>query len=230
MAVGIASSAAAAAKANDAKKEARKKEEMIEAQSNKEQAFFDTNYYADVTKAADVQNIFRQLSENQKRQQSINDAKSSISGATDESKLAAQSSLNKSVSDAYAQVASDQISRKDDMANSHQSRQDSYFLQRLGMQDQLAGIEMNSSNQWAQTGAGAFQAGAGLLANGLGGLDGIGKTTTAPTTGLTKPDLGFQNPQWGLKYGNGNLGNPSSIGKGLDWNLPKPNWGIGKLK
>lgn len=164
----IASSAQAKKAANAATQEYNQKTGMLD-------NWFNRQYYSDITKRTDVQNMLRLLQENQQQQAKRDDAVAAVTGATPEAQLAAQGNRNKSYADALAEIASNASSLKDTYLQN-------YMTQRLGMVNPQAQIHQNMSNMWGQAGTNLFKSGASLLG---GGIDDIVKgKKSGSTTGV----------------------------------------------
>lgn len=164
----IASSAQAKKAANAATQEYNQKTGMLD-------NWFNRQYYSDITKRTDVQNMLRLLQENQQQQAKRDDAVAAVTGATPEAQLAAQGNRNKSYADALAEIASNASSLKDTYLQN-------YMTQRLGMVNPAQGIHQNMANQWGQAGTNLFKSGASLLG---GGIDDIVKgKKSGSTTGV----------------------------------------------
>lgn len=180
MVMGMASSIASAVQSRKAANETRKKENIIEQQAKENESIFNKQYYQDVTKRTDIQNMLRLLDEKQRRADSRSDALSAIVGATPEQQLASKEVSRRSYADALATMASEASALKDNYLRDYTGQRNRYYAQRLGMQDQLAGIHQNESNQWAQAGVNAFNAGAQMLGQGLDGMAGTTPIQTPP--------------------------------------------------
>ena len=128
-----------------------RKNELIENMFNKA-------YYQDITKRTDVQNMLRLLQENQEKQARRDEALSAITGATTESKLAAQDSRNKSYADALAEIASNASTLKD-------TYRQQYLTNKLNMTDPNIALLQNQSNMWSQTANNMFQSAATSLSS-----------------------------------------------------------------
>lgn len=151
--MGIGSSIASAVQANKANKAAT-------AEYNQKLGLLDNmlnrQYYSDITKRTDVQNMMRLLQENQETQAKRDDAIAAVSGATQEAQLAAQGSRNKSYANALAEIASNASTLKDTYAQN-------YLVNRMNLSNPSASIYQNKSNQWSQAGTNLFSSGANLL-------------------------------------------------------------------
>lgn len=126
---------------------------------------FNRQYYQDITKRTDVQNMLRLLQENQDKQAKRDEAVAAITGATPEAQLAAQDSRNKSYADALAEIASNASTLKDTYLQNYQN-------QRMALVNPQSQIYQNSSNMWGQAGSNLFSSGASLLGSGIDGLKG----------------------------------------------------------
>lgn len=163
MALGVASAGVAAKKSRDAANEQRKKQGIINEQDAFNEGVFDKQYYADYTKRTEVQNMLRQLEDSQKAADARSTAKGAIMGATPEQQLASQEVNRSAYADSLAQMVSNMSMMRDQYMRDRQGNKNRYYQQRLGMQDQLAGIDQNMSNQWATASTNAFKGGASML-------------------------------------------------------------------
>ena len=168
--MGLVSSIVAAVRAKRAANEQKKKAGIIEQHGAEDTALFNRQYFQDMSKRSDVQNIFRNLDQGQKKADTRTSAQGAVMGATPEQLLAGQEVNRRAYADSVADLASNASRLRDQYAQNYQNQRSKYFAERLGMQDQLAAIENNMAKQWSQAGVGAFQAGGNLLAQGLGSL------------------------------------------------------------
>ena len=95
---------------------------------------------------------------NQEKQARRDEALSAITGATTESKLAAQDSRNKSYADALAEIASNASTLKD-------TYRQQYLTNKLNMTDPNIALLQNQSNMWSQTANNMFQSAATSLSS-----------------------------------------------------------------
>lgn len=181
MAAGIGSSIGAAVQSGKASDEVKKKEGIIAEQNAANEAIFNKQYYQDFAKRTEIMNMLRLLDENQKKADTQNAAKSAIMGSTPEQELANKEVTRKAYADALADIASNASSLRDNYMNNWQKQQNDYYAQRLGMQQELANIHTNTSNQWANAATNAFASGANLLGTGIDSVTG-GKTPAVTTT------------------------------------------------
>lgn len=157
MLMGLATSIASGVKADRAAKQAQAEYQQKTAMLDN---MFNKDYYSDITKRTDIQNMLRILQENQDKQASKDNALAAITGATTEAQLASQDSRNKSYADALANIASNASTLKD-------TYKQNYLNQRLNMSDPKAAMLQNQSNMWGQASSNLFGSGANLMASGL---------------------------------------------------------------
>jgi hypothetical protein len=121
---------------------------------------FNKQYYQDIIKRTDVQNMLRILKENQDKQAKRDEALASITGATTESQLAAKDSRNKSYADALAEIASNASQLKDTYLQN-------YMNQKMALNNPAYSLLANQSAQWSQSGSNLFSSGASMLGSGI---------------------------------------------------------------
>jgi len=172
LAMGIGSSIASSLSARNAAKEVRAKEALIGQQFAQNEALFNKQYYQDITKRTEIQNMLRILDENQKKADTREAARAAITGATPEQQLASKEVSRRTFADTVADIASNASQLRDQYLRDYQNQRNGYYAQRLGLQDQLAAIHTNTANQWATAATNAFKSGGSMLANGLGQLSG----------------------------------------------------------
>jgi hypothetical protein len=124
---------------------------------------FNKQYYQDITKRTEIQDMMRLLQEGQDRQAKRDAAVSAITGATQESNLASQESRNKSFADSMAEVAKNASSLKDAYLSD-------YTNKLLAMTNPAVDILKNQSAQWSQASSNLFGTGAKLLGSGIDSL------------------------------------------------------------
>lgn len=166
--MGLGSAIGSAVTAWKAAKETRKKEGIINQQAAEDTGWFNKQYYQDLTKRTDVQNMVRMLSDHQKKADTRATAQAAIMGATPEQQLASQDVNRSAFADSLANIASNASQMRDQYLQNYQGQRNRYYQQRLGMQDELSNIEQNKSNQWATAATNAFQSGAQMLGKVFG--------------------------------------------------------------
>ena len=169
--MGIGSSIASAIQQRRAAEEQRKKQNIIEEQNAENTALFNKQYYQDLTKRTEIQNMLRILDQNQRKADTAVAARAAVTGATPEQQLASREVNRRTFADAVADIASNASQLRDQYLRNYQGQRNRYYAQRLGMQDQLAGIHANTANQLANAATNAFSAGGQMLAGGLGQLE-----------------------------------------------------------
>ena len=142
--------------ANAARQEYAQKNAMLD-------NWFNKQYYSDITQRTDVQNMLRIMQENQDKQAKRDDAVAAVTGATQESQLAAQDSRNKSYANALAEIASNASTLKDTYLQN-------YLAQKMGMTNPEYGIRSNLATQWGSAATNLFKSGASMLGSGIDGI------------------------------------------------------------
>lgn len=165
LALGIASAGVSAGASAKAAEEQRKKQGILDAQEAEDKALFEKQYYQDITKRTEIQNMLRILDENQRKADARSDAQAAIMGATPEQQLAAREVNRRTYADSLADIASNASQIRDQYLRDYQGQRNKHYAQRLGMQDVLSGIHSNQANQWATAADGAFTAGGQMLAS-----------------------------------------------------------------
>lgn len=163
LALGIASAGVSAGASAKAAEEQRKKQGILDAQEAEDKALFEKQYYQDITKRTEIQNMLRILDENQRKADARSDAQAAIMGATPEQQLAAKEVNRRTYADSLADIASNASQIRDQYLRDYQGQRNKHYAQRLGMQDVLSGIYSNQANQWATAANGAFAAGGQML-------------------------------------------------------------------
>lgn len=160
---GIGMSIGSAVNANKARKELQRQNSLIDQLESKNDMLFNKQYYSDVTKRTDMQNMFRMLEENQKQSEARAANQAAIMGATPEMQLAQAEATRKSYADSIAELASNASQLKDAYMSDYMNRTNNIFSQRMGLSDKIAQSWMNLSNQQSQAADNLFTTGANLL-------------------------------------------------------------------
>lgn len=182
--MGLGSSAASMFASKKAADEQRMKEGIMEKQAAEDTALFNKQYYQDITKRTEIQNMLRILGQNQRKADTAVAARAAVTGATPEQQLAGREVNRRTYADAVADIASNASQLRDQYLRDYQGQRNRYYAQRLGMQDQLAAIHANTANQWANAATNAFAAGGQMLASGIGGLDNVDPRSQMPVTAV----------------------------------------------
>lgn len=182
----------AAASARDARRKEEKNRAEIEEEKRRHDNLFNLRYHQDMTDRTEVQGMLRQLREQQDAQRSQNEAKGAVMGDTKEQQIAEQGNLNKSFADSLAQMTSNASMMKDGILNNYENNLSNYYNAVRDHNSKMSQIEMNRSNQWAQTASNAVSAAAGSATALAGMMDGGPKKAPAanmpPTTGFESLD------------------------------------------
>ena len=160
----------ASSRAGDAIAEIRGQEKILKENYNEQKQLFDKQYHTNIMDRTDVQYALKKLREEQGIERKRQAAQNAINGATEEAQLAGQDSLNKSMADSLAGIASQANILKDGYMSNWQNYLQNYYAQRLGLSDKIAGVHQGVSNQWSQMASGAFKSGGAMLGNGMAGL------------------------------------------------------------
>lgn len=116
------------------------------------EALFNEDYYADYTKRADAQNVIRQMRDQNKKADKVEQNVAAVTGATPEAINAGKERRNKMTTDVYSNIAANAMQYKDRAKGRYMSRK-----------AQLQGMEYDSMNQSAMSAG-------NVMANGLKGL------------------------------------------------------------
>lgn len=183
--MGLASSIFSGVKGKQAADAARRKEQedkaLVDKNNAQQEAWFNKQYYQDFTQRNEVQDILRQLGEENKKQDARDDAQAAIIGATPEQQLSAQEGRRKSFSDAVAGVARNASILRDSYLQQRMGQQDNYMRNMLGLGNVEAGINTSLAANWATAGGNAFNAGAQQFGGGIDSILAKNKGVTPGT-------------------------------------------------
>ena len=139
------------------------------------EALFNADYYSDYTQRADAQNVIRQMRDQMKKQEKVDQNVAAVTGATPEVMNAGKERRNKAMTDAYANIAANAVQYKD--------RAKGRYLSRKG---QLQGLEYDTMNQTAQSANNVMYGGLkGLASTDWAGI--VTGTNTGAKTNMGKP-------------------------------------------
>ncbi len=130
-------------------------------------ALFNKDYYSDYTQRADSQNVIRQLREQNKKADKVEQNVAAVTGSTPEAIGAGKERRNKMMTDVYANIAANSMKYKDTAKGRYLSRK-----------SQLQGMEYDAMNQNAISSN-------NMISNGLRGM----ATDWAGVVGGYKPTL-----------------------------------------
>lgn len=153
-----------------ANRNARKKQEQMIAQQQKEnQAWYDRKYNEDPTKRADTVRLLTQMQEQIKNRNKAAKGRQAVMGGTDDSTTAVKEANNKTLADTTSQIVAANDARKDNIEQQYMNR-------RNQLQNQQMGLEAEKAADTANAVAGV----AGTAANIAASLDsGAGKSKVA---------------------------------------------------
>lgn len=164
--LGLASSIAGGV----ANRKARKKQEQMIAQQQREnQAWYDRKYNEDPTKRADTVRLLTQMQEQIKNRNKAAKGRQAVMGGTEDSTTAVKEANNKTLADTTSQIVAANDARKDNI-------EQQYMARKSQLQGQQMGLEAEKAADTANAVAGV----AGTAANIAASLDsGAGKSKVA---------------------------------------------------
>ena len=116
------------------------------------EALYNKNYYGDYTKRADSQNAIRQMDDQMKKADKVEQNVAAVTGATPEAINASKERRNKAVTSLYSNIGANAMQYKDAAEGRYQARK-----------AQLQGMEYDSMEQTAQSAG-------NVMNNGIAGL------------------------------------------------------------
>ena len=153
-----------------ANRKARKKQEQMIAQQQREnQAWYDRTYNADPTKRADTVRLLTQMQEQIKNRNKAAKGRQAVIGGTEDSTTAVKEANNKTLADTTSQIVAANDARKDNIEQQYMNRK-----------NQLQAQQMSIDAEKAADTANAVAGIAGTAANIAASLDsGAGKSKVA---------------------------------------------------
>lgn len=153
-----------------ANRKARKKQEQMIAQQQKEnQAWYDRKYNEDPTKRADTVRLLTQMQEQIKNRNKAAKGRQAVMGGTEDSTTAVKEANNKTLADTTSQIVAANDARKDNIEQQYMNRKNQ-------LQNQQMSIDAEKAADTANAVAGV----AGTAANIAASLDsGAGKSKVA---------------------------------------------------
>jgi hypothetical protein len=172
-------------------------QKLVDEQRQKNEQWYNKNYYADYMQNADVQSGLSQLRD----QIALNNRRiagaSAMSGGTDEARLAAQAAGNRTYADAIRGIAGQATAYKRGIDAQNQQNQQSI----LSMMSNSYNQDAANANQLSQNG---MNAGVGLLQSSLFGSNGNNYGGTGMSFDAWRKKNGYvYNSNGGLEYGGG---------------------------
>lgn len=153
-----------------ANRKARKKQEQMIAQQQREnQAWYDRKYNEDPTKRADTVRLLTQMQEQIKNRNKAAKGRQAVMGGTEDSTTAVKEANNKTLADTTSQIVAANDARKDNIEQQYRERKNQ-------LQNQQMSIDAEKAADTANAVAGV----AGTAANIAASLDsGAGKSKVA---------------------------------------------------
>lgn len=163
-----------------ANRKARKKQEQMIAQQQKEnQAWYDRKYNEDPTKRADTVRLLTQMQEQIKNRNKAAKGRQAVMGGTEDSTTAVKEANNKTLADTTSQIVAANDARKDNIEQQYMNRKNQ-------LQNQQMSIDAEKAADTANAVAGV----AGTAANIAASLDsGAGGAKKAPNMNVTQEQL-----------------------------------------
>lgn len=161
------------------RKARRKQEQMIAQQQKENQAWYDRTYNADPTKRADTVRLLTQMQEQIKNRNKAAKGRQAVMGGTEDSTTAVKEANNKVLADTTSQIVAANDARKDNIEQQYRERKNQ-------LQNQQMGIEAEKAADTANAVAGV----AGTASNIAASLDsGAGGAKKAPNMNVTQQQL-----------------------------------------
>ena len=161
-----------------ANRNARKKQEQMIAQQQKEnQEWYDRKYNEDPTKRADTVRLLTQMQEQIKNRNKAARGRQAVIGGTEDSTTAVKEANNKTLADTTSQIVAANESRKDAIEGQYQARKDAIQNKRMGLEAEKAADTANVAAGVAGTAANI----AATIDGGLGNSKVARPSVSSPT-------------------------------------------------
>ena len=162
-----------------ANRKARKKQEQMIAQQQREnQAWYDRTYNADPTKRADTVRLLTQMQEQIKNRNKAAKGRQAVMGGTEDSTTAVKEANNKTLADTTSQIVAANDARKDNIEQQYMNRK-----------NQLQAQQMSIDAEKAADTANAVAGIAGTAANIAASLDSGAGKSKVPNMNVTQEQL-----------------------------------------
>ena len=149
-----------------ANRKARKKQEQMIAQQQREnQAWYDRTYNADPTKRADTVRLLTQMQEQIKNRNKAAKGRQAVMGGTEDSTTAVKEANNKTLADTTSQIVAANDARKDNIEQQYMNRKNQLQAQQMSIDAEKAADTANAVAGVAGTAANI----AATLDAGIGG-------------------------------------------------------------
>lgn len=128
-----------------ANRKARKKQEQMIAQQQREnQAWYDRKYNEDPTKRADTVRLLTQMQEQIKNRNKAAKGRQAVMGGTEDSTTAVKEANNKTLADTTSQIVAANDARKDNIEQQYMNRKNQLQNQQMGMEAEKAADTANA--------------------------------------------------------------------------------------
>lgn len=165
-----------------ANRKARKKQEQMIAQQQREnQAWYDRTYNADPTKRADTVRLLTQMQEQIKNRNKAAKGRQAVMGGTEDSTTAVKEANNKTLADTTSQIVAANDARKDNIEQQYMNRKNQ-------LQNQQMGLDAEKAADTANAVAGVAGTAANIAATIDGGL-GKSKVARPSVSSPTQADM-----------------------------------------
>lgn len=162
-----------------ANRKARKKQEQMIAQQQREnQAWYDRKYNEDPTKRADTVQLLTQMQEQIKNRNKAAKGRQAVMGGTEDSTTAVKEANNKTLADTTSQIVAANDARKDNIEQQYMNRKNQ-------LQNQQMSIDAEKAADTANAVAGV----AGTAANIATAIDSGAGKSKAPNMNVTQEQL-----------------------------------------
>jgi len=215
MAVSLGTTAYGAISEGSQRKKMKKEREKWNAELNTDingqklenEALFNNDYYGDYTQRADVQNTIRQMREEQKHQNDIDNNASVVTGATPEAQVAAKEARNKAMGGVFSNIAAQGAQFKDRAKQHYISNKSAIENRKMGYKTGYQQMEYADMEGTAQSANNLMQNGikgmagtdwAGIMGSNSGGSGAVGKQVQSDYT--PPPKIGLD-PNAGRNFG-----------------------------
>lgn len=158
------------------RKARRKQEQMIAQQQKENQAWYDRTYNADPTKRADTVRLLTQMQEQIKNRNKAAKGRQAVMGGTEDSTTAVKEANNKTLADTTSQIVAANDARKDNI-------EQQYMARKSQLQGQQMGLEAEKAADTANAVAGV----AGTAANIAASLDSGGSKSKVARPSVASP-------------------------------------------
>lgn len=126
------------------RKARRKQEQMIAQQQKENQAWYDRTYNADPTKRADTVRLLTQMQEQIKNRNKAAKGRQAVMGGTEDSTTAVKEANNKTLADTTSQIVAANDARKDNIEQQYMNRKNQLQGQQMGLEAEKAADTANA--------------------------------------------------------------------------------------